>query len=239
MILALFSDNKKKSKKVKLVQKGRRRQQRRKTKPRSRQTTCSADEANSQCLINAQEVLIYEGGFVTNYLKQSKQLESHGGQTNKKLAKKGEFKHAAEHMLIAIGGNISNPYCGSSSSDNKTRTANNRALDLHLENYGKLMNCSNTIKEACTPPPKAYNASIISTISSCTTSLNEFKNATKKCMTDAMKKDVTKQCACWKDARDKMDKTTKHVGVPLLEEKKRRKKWHKNWSGSFSTKKDF
>merc|ERR1711872_484033 len=75
-------DNKKKGKKVKLVQKGRRRQQGRKTKPRSRQTTCSADEANSQCLINAQEVLIYEGGFVTNYLKQSKQLESHGGQTN-------------------------------------------------------------------------------------------------------------------------------------------------------------
>ena len=85
-----------------------------------------------------------------NFIKQSKTLLRHKNQTNNKQGKKGEFEEAAVHMLIAVGGNISNPICGSNSTDSVVRKREQRDLQLHLENYDKLKNCSAAIDEACT-----------------------------------------------------------------------------------------
>ena len=177
------------------------------SKPKLRQSaTCSGTSpVSSTCLDNAKNVLVYEETQVTNYLKQSKQLIRHGAQADSKKGKKGEFVHAAEHMLMAIGGNISVPLCGKNTSDAATRKMQERALDLHLENYDKLMNCSAAIHEACTVPPDAYNATSLVKIKACNSSMEEYRTFTKTCQTTAMKSNATKQCVCWAEAKVKMN----------------------------------
>merc|ERR1711892_1524809 len=81
----------------------------RKTKKKTtnpRQTCSGTTPVSSTCIENAMNVLVFERIQVTNYLKQSKQLIRHGTQADNKRGKKGEFVHAAEHMLMAIGGNL-------------------------------------------------------------------------------------------------------------------------------------
>jgi len=169
-------------------------------------TTCSGTTpVTSTCLDNAKNVLVYEETQVTNYLKQSKQLIRHGAQADSKRGKKGEFVHAAEHMMMAIGGNISAPICGKNDTDATTRNRQQRALDLHLENYEKLMNCSAAIQEACTVPPNAYNETALVKIKACNSSMEEYRTFTKSCQTNAMKNNATGQCACWAEAKTKMD----------------------------------
>ena len=140
---------------------------------------------------------------MTNYLKQSKQLIKHGGFADNKRGKKGEFVHAAEHMLMAIGGNLSNPLCGTNTTDASTRKIQKRKLDLHLENYYKLMNCSAVIQEACVVPENAYNEAALVKIKACTTSMEEYRNFTKTCITNDM--DATIHCACWAEGKEKMN----------------------------------
>merc|ERR1719435_813344 len=121
-------------------------------KSTSRQTCSGTTPVTSTCMDDAKNVLVYEETQVTNYLKQSKQLIRHGAQADSKRGKKGEFVDAAEHMMVAIGGNMAAPLWGNNASDSTTRQRQQRALDLHLENYEKRMNCSSAIQEACTVP---------------------------------------------------------------------------------------
>jgi len=171
----------------------------------TRQTCSGTTPVTSTCMENAKNVLVYEETQVTNYLKQSKQLIRHGAQADSKRGKKGEFVEAAEHMMMAIGGNMSAPLCGNNASDSTTRQRQQRALDLHLENYEKLMNCSSAIQEACTVPEKAYNETALVKIKACNSSMEEYRTFTKTCQTTEMKNDATKQCACWAEAKTKMN----------------------------------
>merc|ERR1711892_422610 len=170
-----------------------------------RQACSGTTPVSSTCIENAMNVLVFERIQVTNYLKQSKQLIRHGTQADNKRGKKGEFVHAAEHMLMAIGGNLSKPLCGTNTTDASTRKIQHRALDLHLENYDKLMNCSAAIQEACVVPENAYNETALVKIKACNASMEEFRNFTKTCMTNDMKNDATTQCACWAEGKTKMD----------------------------------
>merc|ERR1712131_354725 len=79
--------------------------------------SCPTDQAGDQCLQNAIESLVYEQKQLTNFLKQAKLLENHERVSGNKGAKKGEFHHAADHALWAIGGNVSAPLCGPNSTD--------------------------------------------------------------------------------------------------------------------------
>jgi len=171
----------------------------------ARQTCSATTPVASTCMENAKNVLVYEETQVTNYLKQSKQLIRHGAQADSKRGKKGDFAASAEHMIMAIGGNISSPLCGNNASDSTTRKRQQRALDLHLENYEKLMNCSAAIQEACTVPEKAYNETALVKIKACNSSMEEYRTFTKSCQTTAMKEDATKQCECWAEAKKKMN----------------------------------
>jgi len=188
-------------------------------KASTRQTCSGTTPVTSTCMENAKNVLVYEETQVTNYLKQSKQLIRHGGQADSKRGKKGEFVHAAEHMIMAIGGNISAPLCGNNASDSTTRQRQQRALDLHLENYEKLMNCSAAIQEACTVPDKAYNETALVKIKACNSSMEEYRTFTKTCQTTEMKNDATKQCECWAEAKTKMN-AIKALNCSINNEKK-------------------
>merc|ERR1712025_266528 len=190
------------------LNRGLKRRRNRKSKRKktiTRQTCSGATPVASTCMENAKNVLVFEETQVTNYLKQSKQLIRHGAQADSKRGKKGDFVASAEHMIMAIGGNISAPICGKNDTDATTRNRQQRALDLHLENYEKLMNCSATIQEACTVPENAYNETALVKIKACNSSMEEYRTFTKTCQTTEMKEDATKQCACWAEAKTKMN----------------------------------
>jgi len=156
------------------------------------------------CMENAASVLLYEKNQVTNYLKQSKQLIKHKNTTDNKLFKKGEFKDSADHMLIAVGGNLSNPTCGDNSTDNSARNKQQRSLDLHMDYYYRLINCSAAIHEACDVPDNLHNETSLEKIKECNTTMEEFKKLTKTCQTEEMKKNATMQCDCWAGAKQAM-----------------------------------
>merc|ERR1719318_1661443 len=90
--------------------------------------TCSTETVAENCLENAQIALNYEKNQVTNYLKQSARLKGHKNIKEKKLFKNGEFNHAADHLIFAVGGNMSDPKCGEP-NDNSTE-----ALETKQEN---------------------------------------------------------------------------------------------------------
>merc|ERR1712107_536162 len=89
-------------------------------------TTCSTDTVAENCLENAQIALNYEKNQVTNYLKQSARLKGHKNIKEKKLFKNGEFNHAADHLIFAVGGNMSDPKCGDP-NDNSTEALETKA----------------------------------------------------------------------------------------------------------------
>merc|ERR1711971_1342827 len=68
--------NQKKKRKLSKKQKKRLRNKRRKKKL-TRQTSCSANQANYQCMEAALKGMMFEQQQITNYLKQSKLLERH------------------------------------------------------------------------------------------------------------------------------------------------------------------
>merc|ERR1719376_1609787 len=82
---------------------------------------CPANGVPAICLFNAQKVLNYEKVQVPNYLKQAARLRGHKKINTKKAAKKGDFEHAAGHLVDAIGGDMDNPKCGDP-KDNSTLT---------------------------------------------------------------------------------------------------------------------
>merc|ERR1712233_154613 len=160
--------------KTKRTKKGKRNKKKRKTKKKNkkkklsadddlrskRSTTCSIETVAASCLDNAMIALNYEKNQVTNYLKQAARLKGHKNIKEKKLFKKGEFMHAAEHLIFAVGGNMSNPQCGDP-NDNSTEALATKAKEFEyiLSNYTLLLNCSNAIHEACTLTNETFNDS--------------------------------------------------------------------------------
>merc|ERR1711963_1212361 len=113
--------------------------------------SCPIDQAGDQCLQNAIESLVYEQKQLTNFLKQAKLLENHERVSGNKGAKKGEFHHAADHALWAIGGNVSAPLCGPNSTDSAKYNSSIYDYEkaLALESYETLSQCELNITIKC------------------------------------------------------------------------------------------
>merc|ERR1719376_1408848 len=115
-------------------------------------SSCGTSGVNDTCLINAVNSLNFEKNQIQNFFKQKARLENQDKVTGNKKGKKGEFEDAAGYMLTAIGGNISSPSCG----ENSTRAQ--RAAADAVSTYNTLINCSETIHEACDMPNGTINA---------------------------------------------------------------------------------
>merc|ERR1712106_764233 len=154
---------------------------------------CGDSQVNDTCLQNAVDALNFEKNQIQNFFKQKARLINHNKTTANKQGKKGEFMDAAKYMLQAIGGNISNPTCGESGTANKARSAKSS-----VDNYNTLLNCSNSIKEACTMPKSVFNASKKALLDNCAFIFNKSKTASDDCRTN---KDYlangTAACSCW------------------------------------------
>merc|ERR1711874_248970 len=184
----------KKSKEKKRKTKGQKR--------RSKQSSvsCPSSAVNSACLENAMLSLAYEKNQVTNYIKQAKRLVNHLNISSNKLTKKDKFESAANHMLWAIGGNLSDPKCGQDTNDTKRRAQQTRDLKSSIANYNKLKNCSATIKEACDMSLKSdsYNHSVHSeNMTRCRTYKADFIKVSKECQSTKDQANATLQCDCW------------------------------------------
>merc|ERR1711970_1541063 len=157
---------------------------------------CGETQVNETCLQNAVDALNFEKNQIQNFFKQKARLANHNKTTGNKLGKKGEFKDAAKYMLIAIGGNISNPTCGESGTANKARSAKSA-----VENFNTLINCSATIKEACTMPKHVFNASKKAKLDECAGIFNKSKFAADDCRAnEAYTSNGTAACSCWSKA---------------------------------------
>merc|ERR1739838_196689 len=146
----------KQTKKAKQLKKKSKKEEDRKSKTRkNKQTppssTCrtTVRSVSELCIQDAMLSLAYEKNQVTNYIKQAKRLDNHQNISSNKLTKKDEFGSAAKHMLWAIGGNLSDPKCGEDTNETKRLQIQKRDLKSSVANYNKLLNCSETIKEAC------------------------------------------------------------------------------------------
>ena len=166
----------------------------------------TATQVSGKCLEDAVVALAYERNQVTNYIKQSKRLDNHQQISSNKLTKKDEFTNAAKHMLWAIGGNISDPKCGESTNDSTRQDRLNRDLATSLSNYYTLLNCSNSIHEACDLNQKneTYNHDDHSkNMTLCKKYKQDFINVSKECISNKDQINATLQCECWhKAAKD-------------------------------------
>lgn len=151
---------------------------------------------NDTCLQNAVDSLNFEKNQIQNFYKQKARLQNHNKTTSNKQGKKGEFEDAAKYMLIAIGGNISNPTCGESGSAQKARSAKTA-----VQNYNTLLNCSNSIHEACTMPKSVFNETKAKLLDTCANVYNKSKFAADDCRTNkAYLTNGTAACDCWSKA---------------------------------------
>merc|ERR1712037_1055982 len=167
-----------------------------------RNTTCSTETVAATCLENAQIALNYEKNQVSNYLKQAARLKGHKNIKEKKLFKKGEFMHAAEHLIFAVGGNMSDPKCGDP-NDNSTEALATKAREFEyiLSNYTQLLNCSNAIHEACTLTNETFNDSHQDQLDSCNQTKWQFILDSRKChKLQAKSTNATEICECWDQA---------------------------------------
>ena len=71
-----------------------------------------------------------------------------------------------------LGGNISNPSCGEGGTNSSSRS-----VKSSLNTYKTLLNCTNTIKEACTIETKTINSTIEAKLDSCASIFNKSKFA--------------------------------------------------------------
>jgi len=212
---------KKKKKKDQKNKKGKRNKKKRKTKKKNkkkklsadddlrskRNTTCSIETVAASCLDNAMIALNYEKNQVTNYLKQAARLKGHKNIKEKKLFKKGEFMHAAEHLIFAVGGNMSNPQCGDP-NDNSTEALATKAKEFEyiLSNYTLLLNCSNAIHEACTLTNETFNDSHQDQLDACNETKWQFILDSRKChKLQAKSANATEICECWNKAAEDVE----------------------------------
>merc|ERR1712227_1142450 len=115
------------------------------TKKKTKQSTCpSTREVDITCMKAALEGMLFEKSQITNYLKQAKLLERHQSLSGNKAGKKDQFKDAEDHLLWAVGGNMSNPKCGpnDTSTSKYNSTLYEYELNLAKQSYAILINCS-------------------------------------------------------------------------------------------------
>merc|ERR1711892_793950 len=200
--------NERKIKTKKTKSKSKKGKQRTNKKTKTRQTTvsCPSSSVSAKCLENAMLSLAYEKNQVTNYIKQAKRLDNHQNISSNKLTKKDEFGSAAKHMLWAIGGNLSDPKCGEDTNETKRLQIQKRDLKSSVANYNKLLNCSETIKEACDLKLQnhTYNHEAQSENKTlCRKFKNDFIKVSKECQSVKDQGNATLQCECWgKAAQD-------------------------------------
>merc|ERR1711973_684236 len=161
--------------------------------------SCPIDQAGDQCLQNAIESLVYEQKQLPNFLKQAKLLENHERVSGNKGAKKGEFHHAADHALWAIGGNVSAPLCGPNSTDSAKYNSSIYDYEkaLALESYETLSQCELNITFKCnTSNIEGYDPAFwAAKIQTCRALVDNYQETSKRCQ--AATDDGIEQCDCW------------------------------------------
>merc|ERR1712025_840824 len=170
------------------------------TKKKNKQSTCpSTREVDITCMKAALEGMLFEKSQITNYLKQAKLLERHQSLSGNKAGKKDQFKDAEDHLLWAVGGNMSNPKCGpnDTSTSKYNSTLYEYELNLAKQSYAILINCSDAIHAACNisnlegydQDGHAENMTI------CRNLKKEAIGNNDRCQ--SLTEDVTAQCNCW------------------------------------------
>jgi hypothetical protein len=155
-------------------------------------SSCGTTGVNDTCLTNAVEALNFAKNQINNFFKQKKRMESHDKITGNKLGKQGNFNESAEHMMMAMGGNMSNPTCGESNS------TSSRSMDEAMSTYNTLNNCSESIKEACTMPNMTMNTTFLAI---CENVYNLSKIASDDCRTNTnYTTNGPLACNCWEKA---------------------------------------
>merc|ERR1711971_803837 len=155
-------------------------------------SSCGTSGVNDTCLLNAVNSLNFEKNQIQNFFKQKARLENQDKVTGNKKGKKGEFEDAAGYMLTAIGGNINTPSCG----ENSTRAQ--RAAADAVTTYNTLINCSETIHEACDMPNGTINATFNA---NCADIYNKSKIASDDCRSNtAYTNNGSAACNCWEKA---------------------------------------
>merc|ERR1719339_218396 len=165
----------------------------------SRQTSCSANQANYQCMEAALKGMMFEQQQITNYLKQSKLLQRHQSVSGNKRSKKIIFEEAEQHLLWAIGGDIDNPICGPSdtSSSKYNSTLYEKEKNLAVESYELLKECDIAIEQSCNISNlEGYNKDeVAENITICQDMMEDAIAANKRCQ--SLTEDVPAQCTCW------------------------------------------
>merc|ERR1712227_185132 len=200
---------KSKKKKEKLTKKQRklRNKKRKNPKKSSRQSSCSANQANYQCMEAALKGMMFEQQQITNYLKQSKLLERHQSVSGNKRSKKVIFEEAEQHLLWAIGGDIDNPICGPSdkSSSKYNSTLYEKEKNLAVESYKLLKECDIEIEKSCNISNlEGYNKDGVAENTICQNMMQDAIAANKLCQ--SLTEDVAAQCACWINQTTLIDK---------------------------------
>jgi len=189
---------KKPRKKIKHTARKRKMNQKKSKRNRNlgRQSSCGTEQVNDTCLENAVNSLNFEKNQIQNFFKQKTRLQNHNKTKSNKLGKKGDFAESAKYLLQALGGNISKPSCGEVGKAQKARSAKSAS-----DTYKQLINCSESIKEACTMPKKTFNATMKEKLDNCAFIFNKSKTAANDCRTN---KDYitngTAACSCWAKA---------------------------------------
>merc|ERR1711868_242432 len=168
-------------------------------KRKTKQNTCPTREVNYECMQAALDAMLFEQAQITNYLKQAKLLERHQDLSGNKAGKKDQFKEAEDHLLWAVGGNMSSPKCGpnDTSSSKYNSSLYEYEMNLAKESYAILINCSNAIHAACNisnletydQDGHAENMTI------CRNLKNEAIANNNRCQN--LTEDVSAQCDCW------------------------------------------
>merc|ERR1712227_867906 len=168
-------------------------------KRKTKQNTCPTREVNYECMQAALDAMLFEQAQITNYLKQARLLERHQDLSGNKAGKKDQFKEAEDHLLWAVGGNMSSPKCGpnETSSSKYNSSLYEYEMNLAKESYAILINCSNAIHAACNisnletydQDGHAENMTI------CRNLKNEAIANNNRCQN--LTEDVSAQCDCW------------------------------------------
>merc|ERR1712106_984487 len=161
------------------------------TESQDSRQSCGDTQVNETCVQNAIDSLNFEKNQIQNFFKQKARLQAQNKTTSNKQGKKGEFEDAAKYLLTAIGGNISSPTCGGS----------RRSAESASSTYNTLINCSSSIKAACTIPKGVFNATTKAKLDTCAGIYNKSKTAADDCRKNtAYVSNGTAACSCWAKA---------------------------------------